>query len=263
MEEESSLSKRERKKLNRLNKISKENQESFKKKIFTVFAIIALSIGFFWLILRNTSQEDSRIQQDIKSSISLKEVNSMDHTKGSTEPIVTLIEYADFQCPACASYNFIVNQLVQEFKDKMQVVYRHFPLSSIHRHAQIAAQAAEAAGDQGYFWEFVNILYERQNEWSNTRDPRNLFMDYARELTLNVEQFNKYMNSDEAKKKVRADYESGLAAGIDSTPTFYINGDKVVNPKGLEPFRQLVQKIIDDSKQEEEKQNNNEPIPQL
>jgi len=263
MEEESTLKKRERKKLNRLNKVHRENKESFKKKVFTVFAIIALSVGFFWLIFRNTSQEDYSKPQDTKSPVSLKEVKSEDHTKGSTEPIVTLIEYADFQCPACASYNVIVNQLVQEFKDKIQVVYRHFPLSSIHRHAQIAAQAAEAAGDQGYFWEFVDVLYERQNEWSNTRDPRNLFKDYAKELTLNVEQFDKYMNSEEAKKKVRADYESGLAAGIDSTPTFYINGEKVINPKGLEPFRQLVQKIINDSKQEEEMQNNNEPIPQL
>ena len=96
------------------------------------------------------------------------------------------------------------------------------------------------------------VLYEKQKDWSEARDPRSLFKEYADELTMNVEQFETYMNSDAAKAKVDADYNSGIAAGIDSTPTFFLNGEKIENPTSRGEFKQIIQQIIDESKPEDE-----------
>jgi protein-disulfide isomerase len=245
------LSKRNRKKLNKQKGEDEEKQSPRQGKLLVVGLIVAVAAGIFWLMYRGGSP-NSPSETSSPRIVSPAEVSAEDHIKGPENPIVTLVEYGDFQCPACASYHTLVEQLAEEFEGELQVVYRHFPLRSIHRHAQIAAQAAEAAADQGYFWEYYDSLYEKQDEWVNTRDPRSLFREYADELTLNLDQFDAYMNSDEAKAKVDADYNSGTAAGIDSTPTFFVNGDKIANPQGLEPFQRLIQQLIDSEKSEEE-----------
>jgi protein-disulfide isomerase len=236
--EEEGLSKRERQKLNKEKTSGEVNKNSTLNKLMVVGGLLALAAGAFWFIYRGGSPAPS---VDTTTPSSPSEVTAQDHTKGPQNALITLIEYGDYQCPGCAAYNPLISQIADEFKNDLRLVHRSFPLRSIHRNAQIAAQAAEAAGDQGMFWEMNDILYSRQDDWKNTRDPRSQFKEYASELTLNVEQFENYMNSDAAKSKVDADYNSGLAAGIDSTPTFFINGDKIQNnPQGLEPFRQLI-----------------------
>jgi protein-disulfide isomerase len=248
--EDQELSKRDRKRKNKEEKKSSEDKSSMQNKLMVVGAIVAVAVGAFWLMYRGGGSEEDTT--DTPQVTSPDEVTTEDHVKGAENAIVTIVEYGDFQCPACGSYQPIVKQLADEFSEDLRVVFRHFPLNSIHRHAQIASQAAEAAADQGYFWEMHDILFERQEDWSNVRDPRSLFVEYADELTMNTEQFEAYMNSDAARDTVKANYDGGFAAGIDSTPTFYINGDKVSNPQGLEPFRALVQQIIDSEKSKEE-----------
>lgn len=236
MDENESLTKRERKKLNK--EASKESSPSspLKGKLGPIVAVVVIALAAFWFMYRgNDSTPEST-----NVATSPSEVTSSDHAKGAENALVTLVEYGDFQCPACGAYHPIIKQVAEEFQNDLKVVYRHFPLRNIHRHAQIAAQAAEAAADQGMFWEMVDMLYTRQDDWVNVRDPRGLFKEYADELTLNAEQFDKYMNSEEAKNKVNADYTSGVSAAIDSTPTFFINGEKIENPQGLEPFRALI-----------------------
>jgi protein-disulfide isomerase len=224
--------------LNKEKSSSEVKKNSSLNKLAVVGGVIALAAGAFWFIYRGGSPAPS---ESISTPSSPSEVTSDDRTKGPENALVTLIEYGDYQCPACAAYNSIVSQIADEFKNDLRVVHRHFPLRSIHRNAQIASQAAEAAGDQGMFWEMNDILYSRQNDWKDVRDPRSIFKEYADELTLNVEQFENYMNSDAAKNKVNSDYNSGVAVGIDSTPTFFLNGEKIgTNPQGLEPFRQLI-----------------------
>ncbi len=246
MEEE--LSKRERKKLNKEKTQASSSSSPIQNKLFVVGAIITLAVGAFWFMYRSGSSKEPVDAPEITSPT---EVSSRDHTKGPEDAIVTLIEYGDFQCPGCATYMPIVNQLSEEFKDDLRVVYRHFPLRSIHRHAQISAQASEAAADQGKFWEFSTLLYEKQNGWKDVRDPRSLYKGYAESLSLNVEQFDVYMNSDEAKARVDADYESGFAAGINQTPTFFINGEKIDSPRGLELFKELIQQVIEENKSDD------------
>jgi len=260
MEEDQEISKRERKKLNKEKKESSETKSSIQNKLIVVGGIIALAVGAFWFMYKGGSNgtEPTETPQIVAPT----EVTAEDHSKGPEEALVTLVEYGDFQCPACASYQPIVDQLAEEFENDLQIVYRHFPLRSIHKHAQASAAAAEAAAEQGKFWEMYDILYQRQDDWAALRDPRSTYVGYADELGLDTKQFEDYMNSSEAKAKVDADYDGGFAAGINSTPTFYLEGSKVQNPQGLEPFRELIQQVIDSKKSEDENVEN-EVVPTL
>lgn len=249
MEEEQELSKRDRKRLNKEKKVETEEKSSMQNKLLVVGAIVAIAVGAFWFMYRGG---DSGSQVETPEVLAPTEVSAEDHVKGPEDAVVTLVEYADFQCPACAAYQPIVNQLAEAFPEDLKIVSRHFPLRAIHRHAQIASQAAEAAGAQGMFWEMADLLYEKQSEWANVRDPRSLFVEYADELALNTEEFETYMNSDEAKNRVNADYDGGFAAGINSTPTFYLNGEKITNPQGVEPFKALIQQAITENTESSE-----------
>ncbi len=138
---------------------------------------------------------------------------------------VTVVEFGDFQCPACGSVHPLIKQIVADNKDNMTLVYRNFPLSQ-HANAQIAAEAAEAAGEQGKYWEMHDLLYEKQEEWSENKKPLDIFVSYANALQLDVNKFKQSINENKFAQKILADQTDGNALGVNSTPTFYIDGIK-------------------------------------
>lgn len=162
----------------------------------------------------------------------------------SGSAVVTLVEFSDFQCPACGSYYGPVKQLVKEFSNDMTFVYRNFPLLSVHKNAQLAAQAAEAAGLQGDYWGMHDKLFETQADWSASDKARDIFIGYAGALNLNTEQFAKDIDSDAVKNKVQEDINDGNALGISGTPTFFINGEKLDNPASLADFEAIIKAAI-------------------
>lgn len=166
-----------------------------------------------------------------------------DHVAGATESAKLLVEYSDFQCPACAAYYPMVKQLLSERGSEFTFVYRHFPLRQIHRNAQLAGQAAVAAGIQGKFWEMEELLFTRQEDWSAKGDVEEFFIEYAGELGLNTDQFKSDMHSQEAKDKVNADYASGIQARVSSTPTFFLNGEKV-DTASIRTYEDFKNKIL-------------------
>lgn len=170
-------------------------------------------------------------------------VSESDNIMGPASASVTLLEYGDFQCPACAAIHPIVLQLFQEpeLQGKLRFVFRHFPLP-MHKNAPLASRAAQAAGVHGKFWEMHAKLYETQTAWSGkTGDgARDAFMEYARALEINTEWFAGDLDSDEVKAKVDADVESGNAAGVNSTPTFFVNGKLMPLAKNYEEFKQFI-----------------------
>lgn len=166
-------------------------------------------------------------------------LSALDQIKGNKESQVVLVEYSDFQCPACKAYHPVVKQLMEEFGDKIQFVYRHFPLSQ-HKQARPAAYAAEAAGRQGKFWEMHDLIFDRQNDWANQGDAEKLFLDYASELKLNLDQFGNDLDAAEIKDKVESDFKSGAASSVNHTPTFFLNGKEIPNPQGYEEFKALI-----------------------
>src|SRR3989338_2763343 len=150
---------------------------------------------------------------------------------------VTLIEFSDFQCPACKAAWPTVEALTKAYPNQLRFVYRHFPLPQ-HKFAKDAAYAAEAAGKQGKFWEMSNLLFENQESIS----PE-LFPKLADELRLDLEQFKKDMESQEIKDKVEADLNDARTLGVNSTPTFYLNGTKV-NLANFDDLKTQVEKSL-------------------
>lgn len=142
---------------------------------------------------------------------------------GSESASVTVVEFADFQCPACGAAHPVLKQLLSEYENDVMFVYRHFPLAN-HRNAKIAAYSAEAAGVQGKFWEMHDMLFENQAEWSESANPMEIFTEYATELELDTTQFAEDVKSDEIKDKVNNDQRDGTLVGVSATPTFFING---------------------------------------
>ncbi len=169
-------------------------------------------------------------------------VDANDRVKGKTEAPHTLVEYSDFQCPACKAYQPMLQQLMAENSDKVRLVYRHYPLRSIHPNAQAAAEAAEAANKQGKFWEMHDVLFNTQTDWSTLRDPKSKFEEYARSLGLNVDQFKADQDSKETSNKIDADYLSGTQSGVQGTPTFFLDGKLITSPQSYEELKALVNK---------------------
>lgn len=142
---------------------------------------------------------------------------------GSESASVTIVEFADFQCPACGAAHPALKQALSEYQDQVQFVYRHFPLV-IHKNAKLAAYSAEAAGLQGKFWEMHDLLFENQNDWSESTSPMDIFTEYATELELDTAKFAEDVKSDTIKEKVDNDQRDGTLVGVNATPTIFING---------------------------------------
>lgn len=154
------------------------------------------------------------------------------HATASESAQVTIVEFADFQCPACADAAPQVKKLLSEYGDKVRLVYRHFPLNQ-HKNAFVVAEAAEAAGEQGKFWEMAEMLYAKQKEWENEKNPVDLFVGYAKELGLDEVKFREFVEAKKAEDKIKRDQSDGFIVGVNSTPTFFVNGYKVGNWSNL------------------------------
>ncbi len=168
-----------------------------------------------------------------------------DRVKGQRDAQVVLVEYGDFECPACAGYSEIVNQLYREYEDNLAVVYRHFPLVQTHKNAMISAKASEAAGVQDKFWEMHDLLYQRQDEWAKERDPKDIFAGYAVELGLDKERFMADLESSQIEEKVNANLVSARALNLNSTPSFFVNGTPVYNPRGYDSLKKAIETALE------------------
>ncbi|MEK9184668.1 MAG: thioredoxin domain-containing protein [Patescibacteria group bacterium] len=173
-------------------------------------------------------------------------INANDYTEGNDKSSVTLVEYSDFQCPACGAYYPLIKKIVEEYKDKIYFAYRHFPLSQ-HKNAKISAYVAEAAGKQGKFFDMHNMIFDNQLVWSESNDAQKIFTEYAVKLGLDMEKFNIDIKSKETIQKVDADAISGVNSGVDSTPSFFLNGKKIENPQNYEEFRKIINDAINNS----------------
>lgn len=145
---------------------------------------------------------------------------------GAANAPVTLEEFADFQCPLCAAMHPKVQEIRAAYGDRVRIIFREFPLQ-MHRHGYEAAVAAEAAGMQGKFWDMQNLLFANQNSWSNAPDARKIFEDYARKLGLDAQKFSDDVVGLTSKNRVDADMQRGNSLGLNSTPSFFINGKPV------------------------------------
>jgi protein-disulfide isomerase len=206
------------------------------KFISAVVLIIAVLMGYYMFAAPSSGSSDAAV--DIV-------ISETDHVKGAKDGKVTLVEFGDFQCPACAAYEPIVRQVLADNKDTVKFTYRHFPLTQIHKNALIAAKATEAAALQGKFWEMHDILYDKQDEWSTSLNARDYILTYATTIGLKVPKFSTDLESKAIEEKILAEFKEGVKLGVQGTPTFFINGKKLDSPKDLATFNKLIKEAAE------------------
>lgn len=181
----------------------------------------ALMIGLV-LIFSNKSND---LQQNGEN-----QVYAIDYSKGqkigSDSAKVKLVEFSDFQCPACKGYEPHVKDLRETYKDDLQLIYKHFPLPQ-HKNAEAAANFSEYAATQGKFWEVHDALFETQQEWESLNDPKDFFVGIGKSLGLNEQQIIEAIEKKLFKGKINEDVAEGRSIQVNATPTFYLNGQKL------------------------------------
>lgn len=153
------------------------------------------------------------------AKLALPVAKGRDHIRGPANAPVSLVEYGDYECPFCGAAHQIVTAILDRMDGRMQYVFRHFPLATVHPHAEQAAEAAEAAGAQRKFWAMHDMLFAHQQALS----PQHLLL-YAETLGLDLERFGQDLATHVHAPKVREDFMSGVRSGVNGTPTFFING---------------------------------------
>ena len=150
---------------------------------------------------------------------------------------VIIEEYGDYQCPPCGQLYPELKQIEHEYGNQVQVVFRHFPLTTVHKNALLAARVAEAARSQNKFWEMHDLLYKNQTEWKDLADPRPVFESYARQLSLSLDRFNNDVQSNLIDQRILSDIQRGTSFGVNSTPTVFLDSHRLnyeaTNAEGL------------------------------
>jgi protein-disulfide isomerase len=148
-------------------------------------------------------------------------VTERDHALGPAAAPITLVEYGDYECPSCLNAVPIVREIRDILGERLRFVFRHFPQNAVHPHASAAAEAAEAAADQGKFWDMHQALFKHQQELGEID-----FSHLALSLGLEIYRFETSRSQEKHRQRIRADYESGQRSGVRKTPTFFINGQR-------------------------------------
>ncbi len=155
----------------------------------------------------------------IRAKLAVPISEERDHVRGPRVAPVTLVEYGDYECPYCGQAYFVVKELERRAGNLMRFVFRNFPLTTVHPHAERAVEAAEAAGAQGKFWEMHDILYENQQALEGED-----LLEYAALVGLDIPRFVREMREGRYLNRMREDFLSGARSGVNGTPTFFING---------------------------------------
>lgn len=182
----------------------------------------------------------TKLGETANQPVTIDPVTDTDWSRGNRYASSTFLTYGDFQCPACSAFEPFLNQLQTDEGNKLKFVFRHFPLP-MHPNATPAAIASEAAGVQGKFWEFHDLVYTKQKEWSDSKTPNDFFVKYAEELKLDTSKFTTDLTSSTLKDKINAAITRGNQIGIRATPSFFVNGKQIENYLQYDKFKQAVE----------------------
>ncbi len=233
MDENHKPTKKELKELRKLERMSATTSDSSEKVKWIILGLgITIFLIFFGFLVFMLKQNQSQAVFSIKND---------GWVMGNKDSKVTLVEYGDLQCPSCKAYHPILKTLAVDYKDKFKFMFKHFPLGG-HANALLAARAAEAAGAQDKFFEFHDMLFDHQEEWSGLSnvDAEAKFIGYAETLELDVDRFKEDLNNGDLLKKIKDQQSEGIEIGVNGTPSFFLNGKRIETPKSLEDFKKLI-----------------------
>jgi protein-disulfide isomerase len=166
-------------------------------------------------------------------------VKGRDHIQGSLDAAIKLLEYGDFECSFCGEAHPYVKAVQERLRDDVCVAFRHFPLTNVHPHAERAAEAAEAAGAQGKFWEMHDMLFENQDALEDDD-----LLRYVGEIGLDVPRFVAELDSGIHTARVRENFKDGVRAGVNGTPTFFVNGERFDDPRGYAALPEVLSDMV-------------------
>jgi protein-disulfide isomerase len=215
------------------------NTSKSKPVLVIVVAIILAGIAALYLSKEETAAESKSAGTTASAAATSTEASTPGRIRGAADAPVTLTEYGDYQCPTCGVYHPITQELLSRYQGKLKLEFRHYPLVSSHPHAMAAALAAEAAGDQGKFWEMHDMIFEHQNDWSRSPNAAQIFLQYAVQIGLDTNRYMQAVKSPETQSRVLADVTRGNAF-VQGTPTFLINGQVLHNLPNLEGLSDLI-----------------------
>jgi len=199
--------------------------------LLTFGGTFALILGVSFIFSKKAAQplNQTRLEGDMRNAT------------GSAQPKVTIIEFSDFQCPACKAAQPLVKQLTSANKETVKFVYRNFPLPQ-HQYAQLAALAAETAGSVGKYWEYHDKLFATQEEWGALKENEvvDRFVQLAEELNIPGDLMRQSLQSKTFEKSILQDISDGNALGVSSTPSFYVNGQRVQ----ISDLQQTVENLV-------------------
>lgn len=201
------------------------------KWIIFIVVVVGIFGGIIWL---NKSGDQSEFSGDASKVITDGPI--ADNTLGSQDQRAVLIEYGDFQCPGCGAVAQPVKDLVERYQDKLTFVFRHFPLTNIHPNALAAATAAEAAGQQGKYWEMHDLLFQTQQAWStlDASQRGSYFESLATQIGLDLDKYKQDITNRQIADKINRDRSTAKNYQVNSTPTFVINGQKFDTTKSTD-----------------------------
>ena len=199
--------------------------------------LIIITIKFVFATAGNTTPVAST-SPAVKGTATFQ-ITDKDHVRGNKDAKVTLVEFSDFECPYCFKFEDTVSQILKNYPDKVRLVYKYFPLTSIHKNSQKAAEAAECANDQNKFWEYHDALFAKQAQNLSV----DLFKSMAGELGLNQDQFNSCLDSDKYLSRVQDNVKEGQADGVTGTPATFVNGKLLSGAQPIDAFKQMIDAI--------------------
>ena len=225
-----------------------------------ILAVLGVALGSAWYLTRSVPSSTTAVgrQQPAPSSTSGSQSPAPApvanrgvpgaepaHVLGPATAPAHIEEFGDFECPPCAMFHPILEEMHKEFGDRLRITFREFPLVPTHQHALAAASAAEAAGMQGKFWEMHDLLYERQKDWKKEFNVRPIFEGYAKEIGIDVTRYQRDVASDGVANRITRDGVRGRSLGVQGTPTVFLNGREVPF-ESLQPeqLRVLIQREI-------------------
>ncbi len=206
------------------------------KPLAVIILAVVIAAGAAYFLSRRseepTASADSTARVDISGG---------GHFRGPEKAQLTLVEFGDYQCPSCGAHHPLVQEILHRFPD-VRLEFHHYPLISIHPNAMAAAKAAEAAGEQGHYWEMHDMLFEHQQDWAPKPDVRPEFVAMAIRLGLNVNTFMQAMESPKIQDRILQDVDRAQVLKIDAVPTFFINGERIhVYNLSIEDFAKAIE----------------------
>jgi len=214
-----------------------------KKYIPTILIGLAIIFVVVFIVRALMAPESSQTGSSTEITQEDKDALRTGASIGDPNSQVVVTEFGDYQCPACAQWHvFVKDSLLPKYDGKILFVFKNFPLP-IHKNAESAAYAVEAAGLQGKFWEMHNLVYENQQEWENEANPDGKFEEYANRVGLNIDQWKKDNGSGKIKDLVEKDAKLAEKLNLPGTPSFLVNG-VLIDTKSEEALSQAIDQAL-------------------